>query len=308
MHRTKNSAGRSLSWAVALTGLVGLAVAFDASAGGYKWWRAPVTISGTPATTDTIGTPYSFTPKATAPTGYTIKFSITGKPAWAAFNSTTGQLWGTPTIAGTYSGIVIRAYDGPSSAALPPFAITVTAAANTPPTISGTPPTAVNVGSGYSFTPTATDANKNPLSFSITNKPSWATFSIASGQLSGTPTAAYAGTYANIVISVSDGTSSAALPAFSIAVNQVSNGTATINWTPPLNNTDGSTLSNLAGYNIHYGTSSTALTQTVQVAQAGLTTYTLSNLTSGTWYFGVSAYNSAGTESAMSNLASKTIQ
>src|SRR6185312_11733418 len=125
---------------------------------------------------------------------------------------------------------------------------TVTGSVNTAPTISGSPATSVNVGSAYSFTPTAADANNDPLSFSIQNKPSWATFSIASGQLSGTPTAAYAGTYANIVISVSDGTTSTALPAFSIAVNQTSSGTATVNWTPPLDNTDGTVLSNLAGY------------------------------------------------------------
>jgi len=288
---------------------MGLVMAFDASAGGYKWWRTPVTISGTPATTDVVGTAYSFTPTATAPKGYTITFAISGKPAWASFNTSTGQLSGTPTTAGTYSQITIKATDGPSTAALAPFAITVSSpVANTPPTISGTPTTSVNVGSAYSFTPTAADANNNPLSFSIQNKPSWATFSIASGQLSGTPTATYAGTYANIVISVSDGTSSAALPAFSIAVNQTSNGTATVNWTPPIANTDGSVLSDLAGYNIHYGTSSGALTQTVHVAQAGLTSYTLSNLTTGTWYFGVSAYSSAGIESAISNVASKTVQ
>jgi len=307
MQGTRNSVGRHLSWA-ALSGLIGLAVAFDASAGGYRWWRTPVTISGAPTTSDVVGRAYSFTPTATAPRGYTLSFSISGKPAWAAFNTSTGQLSGTPTSVGTYSQIVIRATDGPSTAALPAFAITVTGSVNTAPTISGSPATSVNVGSAYSFTPSAADANTDPLSFSIQNKPSWATFSIASGQLSGTPTAAYAGTYANIVISVSDGTTSTALPAFSIAVNQASSGTATVNWTPPLDNTDGSVLSNLAGYNIHYGTSSTALNQTIQVTQAGLTSYTLTNLTSGTWYFGVSAYSSAGVESGMSNLASKTVQ
>ena len=308
MHDKTNSAGRSLSRAAALSGLMGLVVAFDASAGGYRWWRTPVTISGAPVTTDVIGQAYSFTPNATGPTGRTLTFSISGKPAWASFSTTTGQLSGTPTTAGTYSQIVIKATDGPSTAALAPFAITVTGAVNTPPTISGTPATAVNVGANYSFTPTAADANNNALSFSIQNKPSWAAFSSASGQLSGTPTAASAGTYANIVISVSDGIASAALPAFSIAVNQASNGTATINWTPPQANTDGSALSNLAGYRIHYGTSSSALTQTVDIAQAGLTSYTLTNLTTGIWYFGVSAYSSAGTESALSNVASKTIQ
>jgi hypothetical protein len=308
MQGTTNSGGRSFSWAAALSGLMGLAVAFDASAGGYRWWRTPVTISGSPATSDTVGKAYSFTPTATAPRGYTVTFSITGKPAWAAFNTTTGQLSGTPMTAGTYSQIVIRANDGPSTAALAPFAINVTGTANTPPTIAGSPTKAVNVGSAYSFTPTAADADKNPLSFSIQNKPSWTTFSIATGQLSGTPTAAYAGTYANIVISVSDGIASTALPAFSIAVNQSSNGMATVNWTPPQTNTDGSVLADLAGYNIHYGTSSGALTQTVQVSQAGLTSYTLTNLTTGTWYFGVSAYSTAGTESSVSNVASKTVQ
>jgi len=308
MHGKKNSAGRSLSWVAALSGLVGLAVAFDASAGGYRWWKTPVTISGSPVTTDVVGTAYSFTPSATGPSGRTLTFSISGQPAWASFSTSTGRLSGTPTSAGTFSQIVIKVTDGPSTAALAPFAIAVTGTVNSPPTISGTPTTAVNVGSPYSFTPTATDANNTTLSFSIQNKPSWATFSIATGQLSGTPTVAYAGTYSNIVISVSDGTSSAALPAFAIAVNQASSGTATVNWTPPLDNTDGSVLANLAGYNIHYGTSSTALNQTIQVNQAGLTSYTLTNLTTGTWYFGVSAYSSAGTESAISNLATKTIQ
>src|SRR6202023_1907333 len=55
----------------------------------------------------------------------------------------------------------------------------------------------------------------------------------------------YAGTYSNIVISVSDGTASASLTAFSIAVNQISNGSATVNWTPPTSNSDGSTLLSL---------------------------------------------------------------
>jgi hypothetical protein len=87
----------------------------------------------------------------------------------------------------------------------------------------------------------------------------------------------------------------------------VNNTTAIVNWTPPLYNTDGTTLTDLAGYNIHYGTSSTSLTQTVKVANAGLTSYTLTNLTSGTWYFGVSSYDSTGVESAVSNAASITI-
>src|SRR5690348_10036972 len=75
------------------------------------------------------------------------------------------------------------------------------------PRISGTPATSVVVGQNYSFTPTASDADHNTLTFSVANKPSWAGFNSATGQLAGVPFAQHAGTYSNIVISVTDGTS-----------------------------------------------------------------------------------------------------
>jgi hypothetical protein len=289
-----------------LLGLIALVVAFDANA--YTVWRRfQVTISGTPATSDAAGKAYSFTPQASSPFGRSLTFSISGKPSWASFSSRTGQLSGTPTAVGRSSNIVIRATDGFTSAALGAFSISVTGGTNAPPTISGTPVASVAAGATYNFTPSAADPNHNTLTFSIQNKPSWATFTASSGQLTGTPSASYAGTYANIVISVSDGMASASLAPFSIAVNTSSNGTATVNWVPPLNNTDGTVLAGLSGYRIHYGTTRTALNQTIQVANAGLSSYTLSNLASGTWYFGVSAYTSSGVESTLSNLASKTI-
>ena len=79
-------------------------------------------------------------------------------------------------------------------------------------------------------------------------------------------------------------------------------------WTPPLQNADGSTLTDLAGYRIVYGTAAGSLTQTAQVPTAGLASYTIDNLALGTWYFAVKSYNAAGTESALSNVAAKTIQ
>src|SRR6266478_4552498 len=167
---------------------------------------APPTISGSPATSVVAGQSYS----------------ITNQPSWAAFSTATGQLSGTPAAAnvGTYSNIVISVSDGTSSAVLPAFAIAVTAPAPAPmpPTISGSPATSVVAGHSYSFAPTTTDPSAKTLTFAIGNKPSWATFSSSTGQLSGTPAAANVGTYSNIVISVTDGTSSAVLPAFAIAV------------------------------------------------------------------------------------------
>jgi hypothetical protein len=76
---------------------------------------------------------------------------------------------------------------------------------------------------------------------------------------------------------------------------------------PPMTNTNGTPLTELAGFIINYGTSPTSMTQTINVASPTTTSYTISNLTSGTWYFTVIVYSSAGTQSAPSDVASKTI-
>ena len=139
---------------------------------------------------------YTFTPKASDPNGQTLTFSIQNMPSWASFSSTTGTLSGTPSAqqVGTYGNIIISVSDGQLSAALAPFAIKVVAAL----TISGSPPTSVTSGKAYSFQPTTNAPAGTALTFSIQNRPTWATFSATTGMLSGTPTAAQAGAYANI--------------------------------------------------------------------------------------------------------------
>jgi hypothetical protein len=88
---------------------------------------AAPSISGTPATVASTGTLYSFTPTAVDPERDTLVFSITGRPAWAYFNKTTGRLYGTPPSGsgGTYEQITIKVSDGTSTRALTPFSITV---------------------------------------------------------------------------------------------------------------------------------------------------------------------------------------
>ena len=275
--------------------------------------NTPPKITGTPATTVQAGSAYSFTPAASDADGNTLTFAITNKPSWANFSTATGQLSGTPATAnvGTYSNIVISVSDGTTSVSLPTFSIQVTAPPAIPPTISGNPPTQAQAGTAYSFTPTASDANGKTLSFSVQNKPSWATFSIATGQLSGTPGSADVGTDANIVITASDGTTSAALPAFSITVAAAptppTQGTATLHWSPPTQNTNGTAVTTLTGYVISYGLAANALAQTVTIGNPATTSYTINNLGSGTWYFAVSATASDGTSSALSQVVSKTI-
>lgn len=76
---------------------------------------------------------------------------------------------------------------------------------------------------------------------------------------------------------------------------------------PPTQNTDGSTLTNLAGFQVLYGQSADNLDHTVMLTNAGLSSYMVENLSSGTWYFTVVAVNSSGVSSPLSNVASKTI-
>jgi len=267
-------------------------------------------ISGTPATQVAAGQTYGFQPTASDPEGAKLTFSIVNRPTWASFNTTTGALSGTPTSAeaGSYPSIGISVSNGTLSAALAQFSITVSKpVAAGSPTISGTPATSVVAGNAYSFTPTTTNPSGAALTFSVKNAPSWATFNPATGELSGTPTEAEVATYSNITISVSNGTASASLPAFPIAVTQMANGSATLDWVAPTENTNGTALTNLAGYRIYYGNLATAMTQTVQIANPNLVSYEISNLSPGTWYFSVRAYSTANVESSASAVASKSI-
>jgi hypothetical protein len=270
--------------------------------------RAP-TISGTPSTSVAASAAYSFQPAASDPDGDSLSYSIQNKPTWATFSIANGRLTGTPTTShvGNYAGIVITVSDGKVSAALPAFSVAVTSAPNKAPTITGTATKTVTAGSAYSFTPTAADGDAgDTLTFAIQNKPEWATFDTQNGRLSGTPTAADVGAHAGIVITVTDGKATTALAAFTITVNQVSTGSASLSWTAPTTNTDGTTLGSFTGYRIAYGTAPGSLTQTVQIANPSVTTYTLENLSSGTWYFALKVY-AGSTESALTNVASKTI-
>ena len=147
------------------------------------------------------------------------------------------------------------------------------------------------------------------LTFTIVNKPSWAQFNTATGALTGTPMAANVGTTTGIVISVSDGKVSTptALPAFSIAVVATATGSATLTWNPPTTNTDGSTLTDLTGYKIYWGTTQGSYPNSVTVNSPGISSYVVTNLVASTYFFVVTSLSASGGESAYSTPASKTV-
>ncbi len=122
--------------------------------------------------------------------------------------------------------------DGRATTSLPSFAITVSAPPNTAPTITGTPTTSVTAGQAYSFQPAASDADNDPLTFSIQGKPAWALFNAVTGALGGVPAATDVGASSPIQIRVSDGTASSALAPFVITVVAPQNTPPTISGTP----------------------------------------------------------------------------
>jgi Putative Ig domain len=269
------------------------------------------TISGTPAKSVEVTHAYRFQPTAKGAAGAKLTFSITNKPWWATFSAATGLLAGTAAHTATFSGIAICVSNGAARTCLPSFTLKVTAPPDEPPVLSGKPAATAAVGSAYSFQPTARDPNGMKLTFTIWGKPAWLHFDNSTGRLYGTPTAANVGKYGPMGISATDGYYTSSLPGFAVTVPSggasLPPASVTIAWTPPTENTNGSTLTNLAGYHIYYGTTQSNLNKVVDITNPGLATYVLSNLTSGTWYFALTSVNSAGVESVRSSVISTVV-
>ncbi len=271
---------------------------------------APSGLGATVSSSSQINLSWGAASDSVGVTGYRIeRCQGAGCASFAQIATASGTAYTNTGLSGSTSySYRVRATDAAGNlGGYSAMATAVTSAANRAPVISGSPATQVVAGSGYSFTPTASDLDDQTLTFSVDGAPTWSTFNPGTGELSGTPGAGQVGLTEGIVITVSDGTAYASLPAFSLAVVQAATGSATVSWLPPTERTDGSALTNLDGYHIKYGTSPTALNQTITLNGAGLTSYTVEGLTPGNWYFGLIAFDTADVQSATSNIGSKTI-
>ncbi len=170
--------------------------------------------------------------------------------------------------------------------------------------------TSVVAGQAYSFKPSASDPEQDKVTFTIANKPAWAAFDAATGALTGTPAAANVGSYGNIEIAATDGSNVTSLTPFNIAVTAAASTgptAVTVAWTPPTQNEDGSALTDLSGYKIHYGDASKSYTQSISVSNPGLTRYVLESLPTGKHYIAMTAYNTSGAESEFSPEVAVTV-
>ena len=183
-------------------------------------------VPGAPTSVNAVASDASATVSFSAPAstgGAAISsYTVTSSPGGFTASGTASPLTVSGLSNGTNYSFIVSASNiagtGPASS---PSNTVTPEPDNKAPSISGTPAGSVDQDSYYSFIPTATDPDQDPLTFSISNKPAWASFNTASGELSGTPLQEHVGVSNNIIIRVSDGALSTDLAPFSVEVKAV---------------------------------------------------------------------------------------
>jgi len=177
---------------------------------------------------------------------------------------------------------------------------------NSAPSIAGTPTLSVVQNSVYELVVSASDPDGDSLNFIAINKPDWTSFDLVTGVLLGTPTATHIGTTDEITIGVTDGVLTTFLPPFRITVYAFGHSSATLSWTIPSTNEDGTPLTDLAGFRVYYGTRTGNYTETTTVDNPGVSSLVVDNLSiDSTYFFVMTAFDASGNESKLSNEASK---
>ncbi|PKM17766.1 MAG: hypothetical protein CVV11_16795 [Gammaproteobacteria bacterium HGW-Gammaproteobacteria-15] len=239
-------------------------------------------------------------------TGYTVTSNPDGLTASGAGSPlvVNGLTNGTPytfTVTATNAA-------GTSTASAASNSVTPTAA-NTAPEISGTPATSVDHGQAYSFVPTVTDPDGDTLTFSIQNKPTWASFDTATGALTGTPAKEHVGTTTGIVISVSDGEFTASLNAFNLEVINVNAAPVAVddNFTLPFSNNHTYLLDVLAN---DTDPDEDSLTITAAKTSIGLVSIQSNKLlfTAPDNFSGTASFSYSITDGELSDMAQVTLQ
>ncbi|ULU23434.1 tandem-95 repeat protein [Dyella terrae] len=155
-----------------------------------------------------------------APKGLTL----TPTPGYTTDDN--GYYHGTATLSWTPNAsaeadtlIVLRVQDGHGGVSLRTLHIPVSNG-NNDPVLAPQEDVTINEGQAWSLPIIASDADGDPLTFSMSNLPPGASFDARTGTLNWTPTYDQAGTYRNVTVSVTDGKITTS-ESFDIVVNTV---------------------------------------------------------------------------------------
>ncbi|TKB95636.1 MAG: hypothetical protein E8D41_00305 [Nitrospira sp.] len=246
--------------------------------------------------------------------GGTLSWTASENTGWLTLSAGSGTGNGTVTLQATTGALAAGSHPGTVTVSggtgVTPVTIPVSFMVTAAPTISLSP-------SSLSYAATQGAANPANQTISLTNTggtvnwtvsddASWLTVSPASGTGSSTLTASVntagltAQTYTGTITVSAAGITSKTV-AVTLTVNAPATSSATLTWSP-------NTESDLAGYKIYRATTSGGYGAPIATLQGSATTYTATGLQMGTtYYFIITAYDSAGNESLPSNEVSKSI-
>jgi hypothetical protein len=166
----------------------------------------PPVITSTPITEINENTFYSYQITATDADNDTLIYFLTQAPSWLSINSSTGLVSGTaPNVnSDTNFDIIIEVLDGEATDSQS-YVLTVKKINNAPIIIS-TAVTSIDEGQDYIYQVTATDADGDILTYSLTQTLGWLSIDAGTGLISGTAPEVDANTDYEVTIEVSDGT------------------------------------------------------------------------------------------------------
>ena len=183
-----------------------------------------LTVSGALSATSVIPTTVltqnhaatAFTPVTgaggTAPLAFAVSPSL---PAGLSYNTSTGQITGTPTAVSASTTYTVTVTDANSATATATFSLTVNTAVSATTSIASTTLTAGHAVTA--FTPVAGAGGTAPLHYAVSPAlPGVLTMSATTGQITGTPAAASAAT--TYTVTVSDANNATATATFSLTV------------------------------------------------------------------------------------------
>ncbi|MGV3625844.1 MAG: putative Ig domain-containing protein [Archangium sp.] len=125
-----------------------------------------------------VGEAFSYTVTASGTAPRTL--SVSGLPAWASFNASTGVITGTPT--GDVNATIALTVTNDAGSNTKNLVVTVRAK----PAITSALTAIATVGESFSYTVTA--SGTAPRTLSVSGLPTWASFDASTGLITGTPT------------------------------------------------------------------------------------------------------------------------